>query len=73
MTKQKTELEVMLTEVINEVMNIWCPTSAIEEDFQIRMMRALLNVAAYTADARRTMSGLQPIRIDYPILLPNYE
>lgn len=41
-----------------------------DEALDIKMSRALLNLAAYEDDAKRSLAGERPIRTDYPLPLP---
>ena len=61
------EEEVM--EVLNKTINRWCPECFNHETFEIRMMRALLQVNAFTLDADRIKNGEEPIRTDHPVSL----
>ena len=40
------------------------------EGFEIESRRALLNLAAFEDDAKRSLRGERPIRTDYPVQLP---
>lgn len=53
---------------LKEVVNRWAPAS--NEEFEVRMMRALLHLYAYEKEVERVMRGERPIRTDYPIPLP---
>jgi hypothetical protein len=63
-TQQAEETKRILEGVVSR----WCPTS--DESFDIRMMRALLNLNAYEQDSHRVMLGAAPIRKSYPLPLP---
>ncbi len=53
---------------INDVLSRWAPFP--EETFQQKVMRALLQLAAFEKDYKRVMNGEQPIRTFYPLELP---
>lgn len=54
--------------ILEGVVDRWCSRKG--EEFQVRMMRALLNLNAFEADYRLVMEGKRPIRTDYPLPLP---
>jgi hypothetical protein len=56
--------------MLEGVVGRWCPPNCSHEDFSVRMMRALLNLNAYEADAKLVMEGKRPIRTDYPLPFP---
>lgn len=58
----KDEVQKALLEVLKR----WCPPAFDDERFEIRCMRALLNLNAYEADVALVLKGKQPIRNDYP-------
>lgn len=60
-------------EQVNNVVNMWCPTSDKEENMQQRMLRALLAVSAYTMDFEKVRYGKEPIRTNHPLPLQNTE
>lgn len=62
--QEKTEVLKMLESVVSK----WSPDTG--EPFQVRMMRALLNLNAYHLDAERVLRGEPPIRTIYPLPLP---
>mgnify|MGYP001810489586 CR=1 FL=1 len=52
-------------EILEDVVGRWSPDTG--EELNIRMMRALLNLAAFEKDIAAKRAGQQPIRTDYPI------
>jgi len=63
--EQTQEAEEMLKDVVNR----WAPFP--EDTFEIKMMRALLGLAAFEMDCQRVKEGKLPIRNDYPIKIEN--
>ena len=59
-----------LQEIFNGVLNRWCPDVFSDEDLNIRMIRALLNLNALEMDYKRVENGENPIRNDYPLKFP---
>ena len=54
--------------ILEGVVSKWSPST--DEQFDIRMMRALLQLNAYEQDVARVNRGEPPIRTSYPIPLP---
>lgn len=54
--------------ILEGVVSRWAPSTG--EQFDIRMMRALLHLNAYEQDVARVNRGERPIRTSYPIPLP---
>jgi hypothetical protein len=63
MTNQHDEL----LSTINGVLDRWAPFKS--DPFDQKVMRALLNLAAFEKDIARKRAGETPIRTDYPISL----
>lgn len=60
------EIRVQLENVIDR----WCPESCKDESFELKSMRALLQLNAYMLDYDRVKRGEQPIGPSFPIELP---
>lgn len=68
MTEDQSLQEIQ--QILENVCDTWCPKTYKYESFNIRMMRSLLEVNAYTQDVNRVLARKTPIRTAYPIPLP---
>lgn len=55
--------------ILEGVVSRWAPSTG--EQFDIRMMRALLQLNSYEQDVARVNRGELPVRTSYPIPLPS--
>lgn len=56
--------------LLENACSMWCPENFNHEPLNVRMMRALLNVNAYTNDSQRVLARQAPIRTEYPLPFP---
>ena len=63
-------MEDEIREQLEKVVDIWCPDTCRHEAFELRMMRALLQLNAYMLAYDEVKNGEQPICPSFPIELP---
>ncbi len=57
-----------VNDAIDKTIDNWSPDK--NEEKEVRMMRALLRLNAFSLDCQRVLRGEKPIRTDYPLALP---
>jgi len=65
-------MEVEIMQMLGNVIDRWCPETCKNESFELKMVRALLELNAYMLDYDRIQKGEDTIRETYPIQLPSY-